>query len=1328
MPAAHSLPTFELQAGAREDERTLELRLCDAAGHSLATNVTRLAAHPSSRFEGLFDLRRFVERYADLLHPLGSAQPLTDHELVAELSVFLGRTLLGPAILDALGRHSRPRVLRVRVPETAGDLAAALARVPWEFARRDERDSILADKNVLVQLWPDEAPAPPAAPLDRGEPLRVLLVFAATRGGAPLAARLEHRSLLDLFHRRIYPQGRVRVDALIHGVTRRRLEQQIERAGGYHVVHWSGHGHVGRLALDEDPDGSGEPSLSGGELAEAFTNAGQALPHLVFLGACRSGDGAAGDDPDVFEATLAATRPRRERRRRQGAAETLESQLRRRPGYTGVARALIAAGAGSVVAMRYEVGDEYARALALEFYARLLGQARATAVREALNQARRAVQRRARDADAFDACDHAAPVLYGQGDPELAPCGAPTPVPSLHPLPNVDTLRPHAHFVGRSTELARLAAGWLDDARRPVALISGLGGLGKTALAAEAIDLWHERFRYVFSFDCRGGLAADDFLRDLHTAWLALPSDYAERVTRFPTEALWRPASERFAGAERESAVLRGLREALRLEAVLIVLDNFESNLALREPEGAEWECQEPAWQRLLGALSEALHGRDSRLLITARQAPRGYAAGARVLDVPLGTLPLDEAALYVMSHDTLREAWFERGQAGRAHVQRLLDVSRGHPLLLDRLARLAPFDLELAIERIGGHGLAALPGFLASDPAQAAERAYLEGALASSIDLLLERAGAQARHALWVLSLAREAQTAPVWRAVTQRELPPGIDLSWANAPALDPGQRRTRTPSTSRKDARANRNRQRVRPGAPSIWTEQVERLVDLGLVQEMAGAEARGLSVYDCHELVRERVGRWVESPPSQRAEQTSEGVWALFGAHFADSFRRLRDAGRLSMAIDAGRRALSYLACSRSLGSLVCFAGEFLAETRDPSVLVRAVQELERAVAGAEHPPLERDIRTLTADALIGVGRPEASLAVYEAAAASALRASAWGHLAWINANWAVALADCGQLEKAYAKHLEAADFKQRGGAPAVDVLGSQLEAWRVGVMLRETGDSAAQIATATAVIRDWWQRSMRGETLAEAPDIELLGRVYLSALDAMREVHVDQGQWQDAMDRVTEAIQVERTRGASEYEIARDRFNSYLPLLRLRLPDQALKELKHCLAVFEGANDRVARGRTLSALADVYHEKGDLAQAVSLQRRALALVSALPDPESRGVSHHNLGLYLGLVGDHAGMAAHELAAVLYMVASGHVQHVQHWADVHARRILQARHAGWIHELPKVRDLLGQPSFAALAEWLAAQQVDSTQAQEVVDAITAKCLAAADGITN
>ena len=100
----------------------------------------------------------------------------------------------------------------------------------------------------------------------------------------------------------------------------------------------------------------------------------------------------------------------------------------------------------------------------------------------------------------------ATPVLYGVEHPGLT---------LQRPQPRLDTQSPaapdrridhggHEHFVGRTWELAGLGADFIGSSSgaevKPVALITGLGGMGKTALTAEALALWESRFEWVLLY------------------------------------------------------------------------------------------------------------------------------------------------------------------------------------------------------------------------------------------------------------------------------------------------------------------------------------------------------------------------------------------------------------------------------------------------------------------------------------------------------------------------------------------------------------------------------------------------------------------------------------------------------------------------------------------------------------------------------------------------------------------------------------------------------------------------------------------------------------
>jgi len=508
----------------------------------------------------------------------------------------------------------------------------------------------LGERNLLVRVVHDmAAPATQPLALGRDECRRVLFVFAEARGSRPLAARLERRVLRRLFEQEIYPQRRVVANFLTHGVTRQRLQAQIQENGGYHIVHWSRHGHLNRLELAKS--GGAQDFLSGEELLELFIRAGGFIPRLFFLSACHSGDILRVQDWNDF---LAVAQGKEPGTKDTPASETKDIRLDERPGYTGTAHALLQCGVSSVVAMRYAVGDDYARELGVEFYRALLAHPQPKSAAAALTMARRALLDLHRpDRARFDVCDHATPVLYGAEHPGLnlqrgrSP-GLDTRNPRLHQIAELTTAG-HEHFVGRTWELAELGADFIGSSSgaevMPVALITGLGGMGKTALTAEALALWESRFEWVLLYQAKpNALGFDATLRDIHLKLYTELGRYHDHVQARPADAIYRAPEAEFPGAERLERLMRNLVHALRDEPTLLVLDNFETNLTPHAEPGTAAErpahrtrSRRPRWgprsrhaARTDDPTTPGQRGGGARQPGTPRPRPDGVTGSAR--------------------------------------------------------------------------------------------------------------------------------------------------------------------------------------------------------------------------------------------------------------------------------------------------------------------------------------------------------------------------------------------------------------------------------------------------------------------------------------------------------------------------------------------------------------------------------------------------------------------------------------------------------------------------------------------------------------------------
>ena len=77
----------------------------------------------------LFDTRNWLRRL----------YPTSEHQgKLKEIGVVIARDIFGSEIFDALWKSRGPRTLRIVFDgaDPAGNLAAALARAPWEIARQ----------------------------------------------------------------------------------------------------------------------------------------------------------------------------------------------------------------------------------------------------------------------------------------------------------------------------------------------------------------------------------------------------------------------------------------------------------------------------------------------------------------------------------------------------------------------------------------------------------------------------------------------------------------------------------------------------------------------------------------------------------------------------------------------------------------------------------------------------------------------------------------------------------------------------------------------------------------------------------------------------------------------------------------------------------------------------------------------------------------------------------------------------------------------------------------------------------------------------------------
>lgn len=637
------LLVFVLTIEVYPEARALSLRLADRHGRHLGANQVRLDDHPPRAWESIFDARGYVRRFAGIARRAGSSAPLSIPEIEARIGAFIGRVVLGPAIMGALSSGITQRELIVRLPDPGlGALAGALARVPWEMARpargeEPEGEPLIArnvvSRAVLSGASPpsQEQPGEEAVALAPNEPLRVLLVYAEAPLSRPLAARQEREQLVSLFAAEVMPKKSVIVDALCHGVTRERLRDRIQSAGGYHVVHWSGHGEQDALELAR-MRGGGDVTLekdivTGAELVSIFASAGGFIPNLFFLSACHSGSFTDPSEWAALQATLRDKEAALDADIREEGPD-LSDILGAGRGRAGTALEVCRAGVPAVVAMRFEVGDAYARELAVRFYRRLFAQQRPHPVGASLAMARAELAK----ASEHHPLDHATPFCIGAAPIrfEAAPKRSaqldrlrPRPQPLLRGRRDLD---PPPVFHGRGAELAALSSAWLEPGGAVIALIEGAAGVGKTALAAEMIHLWHTSFDWVFVVQASEPMPLISAVyKQIDERLTRASPAYRERCANNELARVFAEPSGDFedAGGAGSDLLRENLADAMLAERILLVLDAIP---------GA------PLWEDWLRSLSERLLVSGSRLIVTSRLGfSDAFAAAKQVFRVPLG-------------------------------------------------------------------------------------------------------------------------------------------------------------------------------------------------------------------------------------------------------------------------------------------------------------------------------------------------------------------------------------------------------------------------------------------------------------------------------------------------------------------------------------------------------------------------------------------------------------------------------------------------------------------------------------------------------------------
>jgi tetratricopeptide (TPR) repeat protein len=548
----------------------------------------------------------------------------------------LAESFLPEPVAGEFGRVLRAADRAHSLVRVGIEASGMLARLPWE-AMPDPYDGRPLALNPLVSVYRRVAAA---TPREVPGPLRIVVAIASPddSGNGVLDYERELRNVIAAVRSARQGAADVRVVPFASpAAIRAALEQ-----GPAHILHICGHGGPGFLEL-EDAGGAAR-QVNADELIDEAIPPG-AVPPVIVLAACYT---------DVAAAT----------------------------GEPSLAVRLCERGAAVVIATETSITDFYATRVFARVYGALAKAGVPDAV-TALADARREVQRELAESPADRDRELAAleewavvTVLAASGSVRVFDPSVTAAVPEPPPRPQIAGLagRDTGYFVGRRREQRR----WPAELAAPSIaglVIHGIGGIGKTTLAAEITGRLLDEDSDRVWVTLTGPLTLDGLLGAVTGALrrrLLLRDEAGGDAMR----AIDQVARSDLPWADRLAFLRDHLLDRVPL---LVVLDNFEDNL---QPAGTSQVLRDENLAGLI-AMWVGSPGR-SRLLVTSRftfSLPGG--AEKALLFRPVGPLSLAE---------TMKLAW------SLPALDRLLDARQldrvwhlvgGHPRSLEYLDAL---------------------------------------------------------------------------------------------------------------------------------------------------------------------------------------------------------------------------------------------------------------------------------------------------------------------------------------------------------------------------------------------------------------------------------------------------------------------------------------------------------------------------------------------------------------------------------------------------------------------------------------------------------------
>ncbi|MGO9724565.1 MAG: CHAT domain-containing protein, partial [Streptosporangiaceae bacterium] len=1030
-------------------------------------------------------------------------------EIVADVGAWIGAQVLG-AVGSAMAA-ARPTTVRVVVPTDPPE-AAQLMFVPLELGHFGGRP--LAVQNVtLVMQHGAEGSMPVVAPV--GERLRVLGLFSMPTGGAPLNLRRERQALVRLFAE-IGGLGRaVDVRVLQYGATRWRLQDVLEEGEGWDLIHVSGHGAPGELALETE-DGSPD-MVTAAELLDLLDLARERLK-LVTVSACWSAALTLAEQRRLLKLPTRDDFPAEQADPGLAGEPQRAGGLEPRRAYGldaagGLATTLVDRLGCGVLAMRYPVVDDFAIALAEKLYNLLVskGQPLPRALGIALGDREVIADPPTAGCPALSV---ATPALFGARTVGLR-LAAPQrsgPISYDTRLLKLSVFPPQpGRFVGRTAVMTRASVALAPRSGAAGVLLYGMPGGGKTACALELAYTHEHAFERLVWFK-----APDEGL------------DIADALTRFTLSLeTGLPGLQMVHLLEDQArlmAFLPELTELLERHRVLVVADNIESLLT----ESGQW--RDARWAAVVAAMTG--HDGLGRVVLTSRRTPHDL--DGRMQALAVDALSADEALLLAreLPHlSTLMDGNLADigPDVARQLAVRVLEAAQGHPKLLELANGQAahPERLRKLVDAADAawRGTGGLPtGFFTTGETQTASQDY-QHMLAAWTRAAAGTLGPSDRDLLYLLCCLEEAD-----------RIRPVLEVNW--------------TPLW----------RQLGRAGEPPDLDRGVTGLAGAGLIVIQPGT-SRAAQEYLIHPAIA-AAGRDLAGARFQKAADI--GLATYWTALSGEARGREEQQQTSGMVIRASLGAAPYL--------LRLYEWEIAANLleyvliRDSSraaahAVLPGLRAVAAAVAGTDFEP------TATGMLALALERIDPAAAERQTAQVLAVALDRQDYRTAFSAasNLIQYRARAGRLGEALQFADQMIGYTRRAGLGPWTQLLAEVRRLHVLSLMGQPGQALAEVPR----LREHM------ETLpatSEESNIAPTWSVREELLGTGREAALKLGHMDQALELNAAVVASMRGRGAPPAEIARARYSDCGPMIMLGRVDEARELLMDCSEVFEQAHD------------------------------------------------------------------------------------------------------------------------------------------------------------